>query len=87
LRIGRRTSLTAASPSDFLDAAVSFCNDVVWGTLSATVIVHPKSGVKDALMRAVANLRYGAIGVNIWHATAFAIGTTTWGGVSWASGD
>jgi hypothetical protein len=78
------TSLTAPSVAAFVDAATEFCNAVVWGTLSATVLVSPDSlrdpAVADAVERAVADLRYGAVGVNIWHAMAFAIGTTTWGG-------
>ena len=77
------TSLTAPSPAEYVDAAVAFCNDVVWGTLSATVLVSPSSlrdpSVADAVERAVDNLRYGAIGVNLFHAIAFALGTTTWG--------
>jgi hypothetical protein len=77
------TSLTAPSAAAFMDAATAFCNDVVWGTLSATILVSPKTlkdgAVADAVERAVADLRYGAIGVNVWHALAFAIGTTTWG--------
>ncbi len=77
------TSLTAPSAAAFVDAATTFCNDVVWGTLSATILVSPKTlkdgAVADAVERAVADLRYGAIGVNVWHALAFAIGTTTWG--------
>ena len=28
---------------------------------------------------AVADLRYGSIGVNIWHGLSFAMGCTTWG--------
>jgi hypothetical protein len=75
--------LPAQSPAAFVDAAVTFCNDVVWGTLSATVLVSPASlkdsATADAVERAVADLRYGAIGVNVWHALVFAIGTTTWG--------
>jgi hypothetical protein len=35
--------------------------------------------VSDAVERAVADLRYGAIGVNVWHALVFAMGSTTWG--------
>jgi hypothetical protein len=77
------TALTAPSEAAFVDAAVAFCNDVVWGTLSATVLASPSSladpAVAAAVERAVADLRYGAIGVNVWHAVAFAIGTTTWG--------
>jgi aldehyde dehydrogenase family protein len=77
------TALTAPSVAAFVDAATAFCNDVVWGTLSATILVSPSSlkdpAVSDAVERAVADLRYGAIGVNVWHGLAFAIGTTTWG--------
>jgi hypothetical protein len=77
------TALTAPSVAAFVDAATAFCNDVVWGTLSATILVSPATlkdaAVAGAVERAVADLRYGAIGVNVWHAMAFAIGTTTWG--------
>jgi hypothetical protein len=75
------TSLPAASTSAFVDAAVELCNEVVWGTLSATVLVHPASppAVHEAVERAVAGLRYGGIGLNIWHATVFALGGPTWG--------
>ena len=27
----------------------------------------------------MAELRYGGIGLNVWHASVFALGTTTWG--------
>ncbi len=77
------TALTASSPAAFVDAATAFCNDVLWGTLGATVIVSPSSmrehDVSDALERAVADLRYGSIGVNVWHGLSFAMGSTTWG--------
>ncbi len=77
------TALTAPSPAAFVDAATDFCNDVVWGTLGATVIVSPSSlkehDVAEAVDRAVADLRYGSIGVNVWHGLSFAMGSTTWG--------
>ena len=77
------TALTAPTVEDFIDAATSFCNDVLWGTLSATLLVSPSSlrdqRVADAVERAIADLRYGAIGVNVWHAMAFVMGTTSWG--------
>jgi Aldehyde dehydrogenase family len=77
------TAITAPSVAAFVDAATAFCNEVVWGTLSATLLVSP-STLKDpevavAVDRAIADLRYGAIGVNVWHGLAFAIGSTTWG--------
>ena len=77
------TALPAVSTADFVDAATAFCNDVVWGTLSASVLVSPSTlkdpAVADAVERAVADLRYGAIGVNLFHGVAFALGNTTWG--------
>jgi len=77
------TALEAADPADFVRRAVAFCNDVVWGTLSATLIAHP-STLKDpttgaAIEQAIADLRYGSIGVNLWHAMSFAFSTTVWG--------
>jgi hypothetical protein len=77
------TALTAPTVAAFVDAAVTFCNDVVWGTLGATIIVSPASfkveDVAESVDRAVADLRYGSIGVNLWHALSFAMGSTTWG--------
>ena len=77
------TALESSDPADFVRRAVSFCNDVVWGTLSATIIAHPRT-LKDpaagaAIEQAVADLRYGSIGVNLWHAMSFAFSTTVWG--------
>ncbi len=77
------TPLSAPSPAAFVDAATAFCNDVVWGTLGATILVSPASTRDQALAaaveRAVADLRYGSIGVNLWHGLSFAMGSTTWG--------
>ena len=77
------TALEAPSTEAFLDAAVDFCNDVVWGTLSMTLLIDPRTAkvpaVSAALTRAVENLRYGTVGVNVWHAMGFLGGTTTWG--------
>ena len=75
--------LSAKSVVDYIDKAVEFCNESVWGTLSASIIVHPKSlkdpAVATALDRAIANLRYGAVTVNHWSALAYALVTPTWG--------
>jgi len=77
------TSLPSDSIPQFIDSAVAFCNDSVWGTLSATLIVHPASlrdpAVASAIDRAVAGLRYGSVCVNQWHALNFLLTTTTWG--------
>jgi hypothetical protein len=53
------------------------------GTLAATILIHPRS-LKDpataaALDRALAGLRYGAVAVNTWAATAYGLGSLPWG--------
>ncbi len=77
------TALEADSTAAYIDRAVAFCNDNIWGTLNATILVHPASlkqlEVAASVERAVANLRYGTVGVNYWAGTGFAFGTTTWG--------
>jgi acyl-CoA reductase-like NAD-dependent aldehyde dehydrogenase len=77
------TALTAPSVPEFVDAATAFCNDVVWGSLGATIIVSPGSlkdhAVAEAVERAITDLRQGTIGVNLWHGLGFALSSTTWG--------
>ncbi len=77
------TTLQAESVAEYVDRAVAFCNDQIWGTLSATLLVHPASlrdpAVAEAVERGISNLRYGSIGVNYWGGVSFAMGVTTWG--------
>lgn len=77
------TALTADSIPEYIDKAVAFCNDTLWGTLTATLIVHPESmkdeAVKAAVERAVANLRYGTVCINTNGGIAYAILATAWG--------
>jgi hypothetical protein len=78
------TSLEASSVVDYIERAVAFANDNIWGTLNVTLLVHPESlkdpQIAQAVESAIANLRYGSIGVNYWAGISFALGTTTWGG-------
>ncbi|HEY7835253.1 MAG TPA: aldehyde dehydrogenase family protein [Ktedonobacterales bacterium] len=78
------TPIAAESVAEYLDRAVAFANDHLWGTLNATILVHPASlrdpAVRAALERAVANLRYGSVAVNYWAAASYILGCTTWGG-------
>ena len=77
------TTLDAANIVDYIDQAVNFANEHLWGSLNATIIVHPKSlqepAVAAAIERAIANLRYGTIGINYWGGVGFTLGVTTWG--------
>ena len=78
-----QTEIGSDDPIDFLEKAVPFANDRLWGTLNACVIVHPDTLrdplVHEAFERALQKLRYGSVGVNIWPAIAFVLGTTSWG--------
>lgn len=77
------TALEAGSTAQFVRRATEFCNDVVWGSLSMTILADPRT-LRDpetgpAIERAVAELRYGSIGVNLWHALSFVFASTVWG--------
>lgn len=67
--------------TSFLGNAVAFCNRRLAGTLGANLLVHPRTMREDesALDRAVADLEYGAVGVNVWAAIAFLLAQATWG--------
>lgn len=78
------TAIGSSDPMEFLAKATSFCNDRLWGTLNATLIVHPRhekdAGVARALDRAVLYLRYGTVAINHWPAFGFGVVTPPWGG-------
>ena len=73
--------LPGADVADFLDRAVVFCNDVLYGTLNAGLIVDPATERRlgSGFLDRVAALRYGTVAINHWAALAFMLGTTTWG--------
>jgi hypothetical protein len=77
------TTLDAESPVEFMRRAIEFCNEHVWGTLVATILIHPQSlkdlAVVQELEDMIARLRYGTIGVNYWGGTGYTLGVTTWG--------
>ena len=75
--------LPSSSVTDYLERAVAFANESLWGSLNVTLIVHPAATrdpeVAGAVERAVADLRYGTVSINHWSAIGFALGSTTWG--------
>lgn len=66
-----------------IDRAVEFANETLWGTLGATIIVHPRSladrRTVAAFKQALATLRYGTVSVNHWLGYAFYFGLSPWG--------
>jgi acyl-CoA reductase-like NAD-dependent aldehyde dehydrogenase len=78
------TGLEAPDAASFLDRAVEFANQRLWGTLCATIIVHPKSmrdpNIAAAVERAISKLRYGTVSLNMLaYYSAYFMGSP-WGG-------
>ncbi|MCA9544304.1 MAG: aldehyde dehydrogenase family protein [Myxococcales bacterium] len=76
-----QTRLPGVDARAFLKAAVDFCNDTLWGTLNACLIVHPDtaSALGADLEQAIGDLRYGTVALNHWPALAYGLGSTPWG--------
>ncbi|NCJ08082.1 aldehyde dehydrogenase family protein [Synechococcales cyanobacterium C] len=74
-------SLEATTPTEFLAQAVPFANEQIWGSLSCMVLIDPRSqrACQQELQGAIAALRYGGIGINIWTGVIYQMGSTTWG--------
>ncbi len=75
------TALPGATPTEFLSNAARFCNDVLFGTLGATVIIHPttRRALGNKFEDFLSEMRYGAIGVNAWSAAAYLFSGVPWG--------
>lgn len=71
------------NPIEFLEKAVAFCNNKLWGNLNATIIVHPKTlkdpAVKAAFEQAICKLEYGTVAVNTFPGIPFVLASPPWG--------
>jgi acyl-CoA reductase-like NAD-dependent aldehyde dehydrogenase len=74
-------SLPATTAAEFLPQAVEFANTIVWGSLSCVILIDPRTQqqVKSRLTTAIAQLRYGAIGINVWTGVMYCLGIFPWG--------
>jgi aldehyde dehydrogenase (NAD(P)+) len=72
---------TGESPAHFLERAVEFCNERLAGTLAMSILIHPRTIAQlgSRFEDAIARLRYGTIGVNVWTAASYLSGRTPWG--------
>jgi acyl-CoA reductase-like NAD-dependent aldehyde dehydrogenase len=72
---------TGGDSLKFLNKAVQFCNEKVFGDLGCSVMVDPRtarrmgSGIDDC----IAKLEYGLIGVNVWCGMIAIFPQLTWG--------
>lgn len=67
--------------ADFLRRAVAFANDRVDGTLGVGVLVSPadRRAMGRDFEEILADLRYGAIGINVWTGLLFVLPSAAWG--------
>lgn len=74
----------SADPIEFLAEATRFCNERLWGTLSASIVIHPGAeespALASALDQALLDLRYGAVAINTWPALVYGTVAPPWGG-------
>jgi len=75
------TALGGRDAREFLRAAVAFANERLHGNLGANLLVHPETAAElgDELEEAIAALRYGCIGVNVWSGFVFLAPRAPWG--------
>jgi aldehyde dehydrogenase (NAD(P)+) len=75
------TAIDGSDAGDFLAKAVGFANERLHGNLGANILVHPQTAkyLGPQLEQAIADLRYGCIGVNVWSAFAFLSPRGAWG--------
>ncbi len=74
-------ALPVDDPGAFLEQAVALANEDIWGTLSCVLLIHPATRRRydKEFRQAVAALRYGGLGINVWTGVNFGIGATSWG--------
>lgn len=67
--------------ADFMRQAVDFANEQCWGTLAASLFIHPETQQQyaDAFDAAVAGLRYGSVTVNAPSLVGFSATPLVWG--------
>lgn len=77
------TALDARDAASFLDQALAFCNNTLWGTLSGVMFIHPRSEavpeVGAAFERFLREVKYGAVAVNQWSGIVYGLVSTPWG--------
>jgi aldehyde dehydrogenase (NAD(P)+) len=76
------TRLAGDTAAAYLETAVAFCNDMLHGTLGATIMIHPTTMAElgDRLESALTAMHYGCIGVNAWSGAGFLLPRAAWGG-------
>ena len=73
---------TGNDPAAFFEKTVPFANDKIFGSLSCSVAIHPKSLSalgKENFDKYVCQLNWGTVGINVWAGFMPANPYGTWG--------
>lgn len=75
------TAVPGATTEEYLRNAVAFANDRLAGNLGANILVDESTAKRhhEALEEAIADLRFGCIGVNAWAGVVFLTSRAAWG--------
>lgn len=74
--------IDAPDAETYLQDAIAYANDQLWGTLGANILIHPKTIRQIGKRRfeeIIAGLKYGTIGINGWCGLGFLIAACPWG--------
>ncbi len=74
-------SLDITTAADFLTQAIPYVNEKVWGNLSCILLIDGKTQrmYQQEFEAAIAALKYGGIGVNVWSGILYGLPDLTWG--------
>ncbi len=75
------SELAGSSTEEYTQNAVALCNKELWGSLSAHLLIDPRTEQANPslLDRAIADLEYGNIAVNCWSGVNYGLCTVPWG--------
>ena len=76
-------SLEYKDAESYLESAIEYANDRLYGTLGANILIHPKTVREIGRQRfeeLLQKLRYGTIAVNAWTGLGFLLAPCPWGG-------
>jgi acyl-CoA reductase-like NAD-dependent aldehyde dehydrogenase len=73
--------LPTKDSGEFLEQAVAFVNQHVRGSLACMILVHPQTqrDFAEEWKWAIASLKYGNIGINVWPGANFSVAALPWG--------
>ncbi len=73
--------LDCGAADTFLERGVRFANEECWGNLSCAVLIDSatQKAHRDTVERAIADLRYGGVAINVFPGVIFGVISATWG--------